>query len=218
MEGEKQFKKYQWIRAEVSKQTRDDPRPESYKIPNLDTLEIISDILPTKNNWEERKNYVFAKGIKTMCELQRSSQRECSLGIIHPRKVDDLKITPVENEWNHKWEALAKQENMFESPGKPLEKIPFKFSYRYYCDEINCKGHEMMITDWELFSLYRKVKKKLKDDNRVLKFVKEKFLHQICGSDRDTHFFVGTVNQYGSWIVIGTFWPPVVKQQKLPFV
>jgi len=41
-----------------------------------------------------------------------------------------------------------------------------------------------------------------------VKKVKRKFLDQICGKDKDTHFYVGTVKNYPkSWIVVGLFYP-----------
>ena len=46
--------------------------------------------------------------------------------------------------------------------------------------------------------------------------VKEKFLTQLCGPGKDTHFFVGTIAQHPkSWVVIGVFWPK--KQPKRLF-
>jgi len=49
--------------------------------------------------------------------------------------------------------------------------------------------------------------------------VKEKFYNTICAVDKDTHFFVGTTFEYGTWIVLGTFWPKKVdnSQPLLPF-
>ena len=35
------------------------------------------------------------------------------------------------------------------------------------------------------------------------KTVREKFFYELCGTDRDTHFFVGTILAYpNSWVVI----------------
>jgi len=88
-----------------------------------------------------------------------------------------------------------------------LEKIPYKFSYQFTCEEPNCNGHKMMTENWEVMELYRKMKEQY-GESQGLEKVKEKFLNQICSPERDTHFFVGTVLQHGTWIIIGTFWPP----------
>lgn len=37
--------------------------------------------------------------------------------------------------------------------------------------------------------------------------VKAKFLGEICSHSRNTHFFVGTVLEHGTWVVIGTYYP-----------
>lgn len=51
LEGSMQFKKYQWIRADVTKATSD-PRPESYNIAP-DSIEL-GDIIKAGKTWEER--------------------------------------------------------------------------------------------------------------------------------------------------------------------
>jgi hypothetical protein len=44
--------------------------------------------------------------------------------------------------------------------------------------------------------------------------VKDKFLGELCGPTKDTHFFVGTILAHPrSWVVIGVFWP---KAQRAP--
>jgi hypothetical protein len=60
MDDEKIFKKYQWIKAYVTKSTSD-PRPESYKI-RADDIQVF-DTIPTKSgNWNARAEWVNAAG------------------------------------------------------------------------------------------------------------------------------------------------------------
>ena len=47
--------------------------------------------------------------------------------------------------------------------------------------------------------------------------VKRKYLDELCGSTRDTHFLLGTVYLYNTWAVIGVYWPPLEIQQALLF-
>lgn len=68
----------------------------------------------------------------------------------------------------------------------------------------------MMIEDWEAGELYRKAVIRLGDREQAARSVRDKFLNRLCGPGIDTHFFVGTVLQYGSWIINGVFWPPVL--------
>ena len=64
--------------------------------------------------------------------------------------------------------------------------------------------------DWEIFELYRKVKKKYGNDNKVIKEkIKLKYLNEIFSVNRDSYFFTG--NQFlhpKSFILLGVFWPP----------
>ncbi|MFC1451919.1 hypothetical protein ACFLSJ_01080 [Verrucomicrobiota bacterium] len=46
--------------------------------------------------------------------------------------------------------------------------------------------------------------------------MREKFLGELCARDRDTRFFVGTRWPYNVWMVLGVFWPPVIRQAELP--
>jgi hypothetical protein len=48
-----QFKKWQWIEADIFKAT-DDHRPESYRI-RTDTLRCIDDPVSTRNEWSDRR-------------------------------------------------------------------------------------------------------------------------------------------------------------------
>lgn len=67
----------------------------------------------------------------------------------------------------------------------------------------------MMIEDWEVGELYLKELKRCGNPKAAAESVREKFLGELCGPGKDTHFYVGTVLRYPkSWIVLGVFWPP----------
>lgn len=142
-----------------------------------------------------------------MCELQQKPQTEISLGIIRPAIVSDFVARPTDREWKTKWRAEMQQLSLFGPQKKPLEKIPYNFSYAFTCEAPGCKGHKMMIEDWEVGELYRKMRDKWHDEQIACEKVREKFFGQICAPNVDTHFFVGTVRRHGTWIVIGTFYP-----------
>jgi len=199
------YKKYQWIEVDVEKNFRD-PRPESFR--PVSDIKILGKPLGTENNWTERKKYVLAKGTKTMCWLQKQSQKNISLSVVKPKEVKDFYWEKSSNTWSSKQNEALKQIGLFDGnvPSK-LEKIPYKFKYHFICEEPNCPGHEMMIEDWEVMELYRKMKDKYGEEKGLLK-VKERFFDQLCSPKRDTYFFVGTILQFGTWIIIGTFWPP----------
>ncbi len=204
------YKKYQWIEVDVEK-PKQDPRPESYKL--ISDIKILSKIIDTKNNWAERKKYVLAKGTKIMCWLEHNqNQNNISLAVIKPKKVKDFVWEKTSNQWTTKQiYALAEMRLFDKNHPSQLEKIPYKFSYIFICEEPNCKGHKMMIEDWEVMELFRRTRDSY-GEKEGLKKVKEKFLDEICSPKKDTYFFVGTVLQYGSWIIIGTFYPPKLQQ------
>jgi len=196
------YKKYQWIEVDVEKNTRD-PRPESFR--------PVSDIVPgkvvnTKHNWAKRREYVLAKPLRTMCALNDTDQREVSLGIVKPLIIEDFLIEETERNWTASTENLMKQMKLFGNDRKPLEKIPYKFSYRFKCEEPGCKGHTKMIEDWEVGQLYRKMRDKYGEEKVACEKVKESFYDNICDAKKDTYFYVGTVLEHASWVILGAFY------------
>jgi hypothetical protein len=201
----KWYHKYQWIEVTAVKNAKD-PRPETFR-PDMATLKVLGKPLDTKNNWHERKRYVLAQGTSTMCGLQSLSQTQRSLGIIRPREVTDFRAELVERDWKPRWKTAINQLQLLGPQRKPLEKIPYKFSYVYKCEEPACKGHSMMVEDWEICELYRAMRDKYRNEEVAIEKVKQKYLSQICDPAIDTHFYVGTVLQHGTWVILGVFWP-----------
>ena len=200
------FKKYQWVEAELERNEKD-PRPESFKPMHDSVIRPIGEPLSSKQCWAERKRFVLAGGTRTMCALQQQPQRVCSLGIIRPKSVDDFVVKPVARNWKPEWQALFVQQRLFGPNQKPLEKIPYKFSYVFHCEEPGCDGHKMMIEDWEVGQLYRTMRDKYRDEQVALQKVTDKFFGTICAPDIDIHFYVGTILQHGTWVILGAFWP-----------
>jgi len=76
----------------------------------------------------------------------------------------------------------------------------------------------MMIADWELGQLFLAMRQKYQDERIAVQKVKDKFLGELCSTDRDPCFFLGT--QYlhpNNWLVLGVFWPPREPQMAFPF-
>lgn len=210
--AERQFKKYTWISLQAKK-NEGDPRPESFRpIPNSI---MILEKLDTAHNWAARKEVISRVDTSSMCYLQSLSQHEKSLGLVKVTSVLDLIIEPTKRTWSPQHEALLKQKNLFGDDLKPIEKVPFRFICNYKCTDPACKGHRQSIIDWEFYELYRKMHSRYHDELIATEKVKEKFLADIASSDRDLHFFVGTVLKHSSWLVIGTFYPRVEQQLSL---
>lgn len=199
------YKKYQWIEVEVTKNSAD-PRPESYR-PDCASIRPLGEPIPTKGNWRRRRDIVDRATETTMCSLNHVDQKICSLGIVRPREIKSFLVEPTTRDWKPQVLAQLSQLSLFESERKPLEKIPYIFRCSYTCEEEGCKGHVQMISDWEFGELYRRMRDKYNSEDKAVELVREKFLDTICGPEMDTRFFVGTVMRYGSYIIVGTFYP-----------
>lgn len=207
LENDKRFKKYQYIEANVSK-NHSDPRPESFRI-DIDSIRILDEYLDTTDGWEKRKNAVFPLKSHSLCSLKalRDQNKQPTLGFFKPKRISRLDIKPDSAEWTESELASLQQMSLFrDAPKQQLEKLPWTFSYDFYCEEPHCTGHSLMCTDWEMGASYLNWKKKY-SRHWETKFRDRFETYMILG--RDTHFFVGTVkNHPDKWIIIGLFYPP----------
>ena len=212
---EQQFHKYQWIEVGLAPRGHgNDNRKESRK-PDLDSIRILGQPLSTDNDWRERRAIIDRLPVSTVKQLQQLYDVEkASLGVVRPTRVLDLKIESADPDWKPEWQMVLNQLHLFGPPPKPLRKIPFKFSYVFECEDSD-KPHQAMIEDWELGVLWLKEAERLADEQIAAESVRKKFLNELCHPDRDTRFFMGTVFPYNTWIVLGVFWPPKVRQMPL---
>ena len=215
----KQYKKYQWIEVLAEKHRGRDVRKESYR-PDCDSILTLGEPIPSKgDNWAERANYVLQKVSRSMEELfgQQETDRT-SLGIFRPKSVYDLAISRDDPKWPPKFLRELQQKRLFEHRQRtlvPPRKVPFKFQYCFECDDPRCRGnHRMMIADWELGALFWKLVDKGDSPKEACGKVREKFLNELCGPDKDTYFYVGTILAHPKrWVVIGLFYPKLQSQK-----
>lgn len=207
LQADARFRKYQWI--EVDTKPASDGRPESFKIRG-DSIRIVSDQLPSSAAWSKRKEYVFPLRSASLCELKRRRDQDGhpTLGVFRPKKIESLVIQPIEPNWTDSQLAILRQRDLFEEgPQQELEKIPFKFKYKFTCEEVACTGHNLSCTDWELGESYRSWSSKYGPDKWEEKF-RQTYEKEMIEAN-DTHFYVGTVHQHpAEWIIIGLFYPP----------
>lgn len=203
----KQFRKYQWISVEIEKNKKDF-RIDSYR-PDLQTLRLLSKPL-SAGRWTERKKIVFPT-LSPHLEAIKEEYDNCgvSLGIFKPKKIINFLIERDDGEWSGKHKQVLGQRVLFGQQPKSLERIPYKFSYHFVCDNPKCKSHKLKIIDWEIYQLYRNVKNNYPySPDVILEKVKQKWLDQMWGTDRDSYLIVGSRLPYPSFVVIGVFWPP----------
>jgi len=171
-------------------------------VPRHDSIEILDEVGTGKDSgWAERKRFVLPLRDGSLEELKETDR---SLGLIKVRQLDDLVIEPDEAKWPSQLRTWLEQQDLFGRSKQPLEKIPWKFKYKFFCEDYKCKGHEMLFVDWEVYQAWRKWRHTYGDD--VLAKIREKFFDQM--RQRDLFFFVGTSlrqHRYRSFLVLGLF-------------
>lgn len=215
----RQFRKYQWIEVDVEKHSRKrDTRKESYR-PDCKAMSL-GEFIPTKDgDWSERARYVLPLKSQSIEELREKWKRgRASLGLVRPREVLDMKLSPDERQWKPSFLAELKQARIWEDRTRsrvPVRKVPFKFQYVFTCDDDRCKRpHRMLMEDWELGWLYWRMRDDGKTEAEAAESVRRRFFEDICAPRNDTHFFVGTVKDHpNTWIVLGAFYPKKAKPQ-----
>jgi hypothetical protein len=216
LEGTLQFKKYQWIRAKITK-SNSDPRPESYNIAP-DSIEL-GDMIKAGKTWETRCAWLLnEKTVFPSVEALRVAQENASisLGIVKPKIVN--RVTILQRNSKEVEDAIAKKDSvvnqldLFEEK-KDLYILPVRIMIEFSCNDSNCTGHKMSILDWEFGQLYRKVIKNVDWQEKI----KSKIIHEICAEDRDTHIILGNmVSHPQSFSVLGFFWPPKRQGRQMP--
>ncbi len=209
------FRKYQWVEVDLEKtDSAKDNRPESFR-PDLNTLRIVGEPLPTKNGWKARRDIINAMPHRTVNQWKAQWETDkTSLGVVRPKRVLDLEIRTAKEVWKPKWQSLFSQLLLFGPQQKPLRKLPYSFHYVFECEDSE-KPHTAMCEDWELGVLFLKECERLGSEERAAKSVREKFLGELCHGDKDTRFFMGTKFPYNTWLVLGVFWPPLESQGTL---
>lgn len=207
---EQQFRKYQWVSLVLAPRGKGNDQRKESRQPDLDSIQIVGKPIPTDNHWAARRALIDALPHHTVNEYRRLyEQDKTSLGVVRPARVLDMKIEPAEREWKPEWAALFQQMRLFGEPQKPLKKIPYKFSYVFECADSE-KPHTAMCEDWELGVLFLKEADRLGSEEKAAESVRNKFLNALCGPDKDTRFFMGTIFPYNTWVVLGVFYPPKI--------
>lgn len=211
---EQQYEKFQWIKVDVTPSNEMLRRPESFKV-NPATIEVLNKI-PAGSHWSEREKYfipTISNSLEEILENQASSN--VSLGSFKPKEVKSFNIIPDDGEWNAKQLKILQQKTLFNSTRSTLEKIPYKFKYKFTCNDDRCKGHDMTIFDWELAQSYRNYKRIYKTEELTLEKLSKKWLDYFF-KERESYFIVGTDSRWGSFMILGIV-SPRRKQDQLSF-
>lgn len=215
LDQDKRFRKYQWIEVEVTRGS--DARPESFS-PSLASIKILTEPLPTANEWQARKEMVFPLRAESLCVLQREKDANNfpTLGFFRPKLIKRLRITPTSPTWTQGQVDMLRQGSLFPTqPHAELEKIPFDFHYLFSCEDEGCRGHALHCTDWEMGQSWRRWSRDYSEEWEA-KF-RQRYETEMIERN-DTHFYVGTIHQHPNrWIIIGLFYPPKPRETDAPF-
>jgi len=199
LSDEQQFKKFNWIEVRVKKNPQDQ-RPESFKV-NYDSIKVLGEIGP--RNSIERFNKICSLISPSMEDVYHKNELEYkTLGIFKPKSVEELKVEESSPDWTDDERNILSQLSFGDTEVAPLQKIPYDFSFTYHCDDPNCKGHKMRITDWEICQTYRNFKR-IYGEAHGLEILKEKYLGMFSNPKTNTYFIVGTVHKFNTFIIIG---------------
>ncbi len=214
------FSKYQTVSVTV-RRPKTDRRPESWAPISGSILPI--DAMGTEHGWARRRRLVEGLGEAQMCDLIEANRSGSgpgtpSLAVMRPVEPPVLEITPRDQDqlriWRERASASASRLSLFDTPGsfKPqLEVVPWRFRYSFRCSARNCKGHAQTIVDWEVATLWRRVRQR-DDWKEAMKVRFECDLWQ----GKDSVLFVGNQEQHPvSFLVLGVFWPPAGPAQGL---
>lgn len=240
LQEDKTYRKWQWIDVDLVHRPERDDRPESFHIRDIDTLKpgnIISTEL--KNGWFQRWEYVKKnKYIYTnMSELiGLASENKLSLAVLKPNRIETVvcekytseeiaKFQKKQAELQARYDADIQQTSLWDDSNhlnehfKFAEKIPYKFSYKFFTDD--GKSRTLMIEDWEIVELYRNCIQAGDGEDIACKKVRNKYMQLV--RERDVYLFLGTVykwqkmNGTNPFVIIGVFYPPKGITQQLSF-
>lgn len=210
LEGNAQFKRWEWIRARIIK-ARDDLRPESYKI-DVDSIVRSNRTVSSSNQWTDRRKLIEPHIVRTPAALEERRQRTGeTVGILPVTSLLGLEITPEkETDWTEEERTKLSQQGLFDSEEvrsrMPLRKVPFRFHYRYECTDGHIREENRhLILDWEAAALYwnclRLYGARWEDKFR------QKL--EVEFSQKGLHLMMGTVHRFpDQWLIIGLFYPP----------
>lgn len=216
---EQQFKKWQWISAQIYK-AKDDRRLESHKI-YVDTIAVEGTPLSTSNAWKARRDAM--SGLEAFGDFDALDSARVSdgttLGLLRPKRILGLDIAPVGNpEWTkEEFEKLLQhqqQAGLFDDDDAraitTLRKLPYAFHYKYECDvRGETRTYRHKIADWEAGALYWNCRQRHGQEWEAP--FRTKLEQQLPAAD--LQFLMGTIHRFpDQWLIVSLIYPPKLKE------
>jgi len=209
LSNDKKFKKYSIIEIDCAR-SDDDKRPESYKV-NCETIRVIEKIDTDNGSWRRRKEYINKVPLKSMCQVIRDQvTSDQSLGFVKPNEISfSYNKKKLSNPEERK--AYYVSQDLFRKNKDIIEEIPYQFYYSFRCiNEEECRGHKLIIKDWEIYQAYRDWRKENPED--VINLIREQWLKISDTNKKEVYFYVGNILRFRStFMVLGVFYPPLAK-------
>jgi len=212
MDKSQRFRKYQWIEANLARNTSD-PRLESYKLAgDIKPLRILD----TRDGWKNRKNIVLKNVYTDLAMLineARDKNVSTSLAAFKPARIIGFSVSKFPTKLENIQKQKALEEQLDKKQARKLaEQVPYKFYYTFV-DE-NGKRSRMQILDWEIYQLCRKIIRKYGYKKDVVyRHLREKYFDELA-KERDVYLFLGTTKYWhirrssNPFMIIGVFYPP----------
>lgn len=214
LEKELRYKKYQWVTFDIERNTND-PRPDSFRIVNPESIELGEIFNTDCGTWHRRKEIILNNvytNINKLITDAKDKRKITSLAVFKPKKIIDFKVEETEREWDkEKLELIKSQGDLFEKDTFDIvDKVPYKFSYIFTDDED--RESKLMNEDWELGQLYWNCLKSSGGNEKLAcKKVVEKYFDDFAKT-KDLYFYLGTLRIHhfrakNPFVIIGTIYP-----------
>jgi len=206
----KKIPKYSWIEVQCQRAGKEMlQRKESYKIRKEFGINIIDDSLLRKDGhtpWEERGKVILPLVSPSLEDLEKKFKIDkTSLGLIKPYELIDFYSTTPLNEIDKERSKLI-QKTLFNEDRTVLDRIPHIFYYKFRCSQSCLKIHNISIEDWEIFQSFREWSNRYKTPELLWEKIRQRYYNDFI--KKDLHFFMGTDSRWGSWMIIGAYYPP----------
>lgn len=190
-EGLVDFRRNDLLEVTVTK-PENDPRWESRKV-----LDYVNLERPAKDR--EIKELI----LPLVTSLERLNVEGASLGVVKPELLNiEIRVNSIET---------YDRQQYFDMMGDFLEKrekarMPVEIKYTFRCEgEEACRGHRILLLDWELNETVRNIVREEKEPEAVEKRIREELFELI--KEKDIYFIMGTHFIYGTWMITGIFYP-----------
>lgn len=146
--------------------------------------------------------------IRSLLRLKASSieklkEENASLGIVKPEilgvkiEINSTEIYDRQQYFNLMGDFLVEK--------REKVKMPVELKYNFKCNnDPACKGHQIILLDWEFNELARNVMRADEDPISIEQKIRCKFLDFML--ERDLYFVMGTHFRFKTWMIIGIFY------------